>query len=83
MSVRANLFCEIYPLIRVYLKLSNGQILVGNIVLEAGLDESSSTQKLCLENIVKLYLRVRSFSHARQYIIKSLIRMNLKRSKDN
>lgn len=30
-----------------------------NIVLEAGIDESSKpTQKLCLENIIKLYLRV-------------------------
>ena len=36
-----------------------------NIVLESGIEESSCTQKLCLENIVKLYLRVRSFSYAR------------------
>ena len=45
-----------------------------NIVLEAGIDESCSTQKLCLENIVKLYLRVRSFSYARDYVSKYKIR---------
>ena len=63
-----------------------------NIVLEAGINESSSTHKLSLENIVKLYLRVRSFSYARDYISKYKIRekqtkskslrRNLKRSKD-
>ena len=41
-----------------------------NIVLEAGIDKSRSTQKLCLENIGKLYLRVRSFPYARDYVIK-------------
>jgi hypothetical protein len=64
-----------------------------NIVLESAIDESSSTQKLCLENILKLYLRVRSFSYAKDYISKYKIkekqtkskslRKNLKRSKDN
>jgi len=29
-----------------------------NIVPEAAINESNSTQKLCLQNIVKLYLRV-------------------------
>ena len=63
-----------------------------NIVVDADIDESSSTHKLCLENIVKLYLRVRSFSYARDYISKYKIRekqtkskslrKNLKRSKD-
>ena len=63
-----------------------------NIVLEVIIDESCSTQKLCLENIVKLYLRVRSFSYARDYVSKCKIRekqtkskslrKNLKRSKD-
>jgi hypothetical protein len=48
---------------------------------------------LCLENILKLYLRVRSFSYAKDYISKYKIkekqtkskslRKNLKRSKDN
>ena len=64
-----------------------------NIVLESGIEESSSTHKLCLENIVKLYVRVRSFSYARDYITKYKIkekytkskslRKDLKRSKDN
>ncbi len=36
-----------------------------NIVLESETNETCATQKLCLEIIVKLYLRVRSFSYAR------------------
>ena len=36
-----------------------------NIVLQAGTDGKNTVQKLCLENIIKLYLRVRSFSYAR------------------
>ena len=39
-----------------------------NIVLSAGVTKSGDTQKLCLENVVKLYLKVRSFSYARKYI---------------
>ena len=39
-----------------------------NIVSEA--QPSSCTQKLCLENILKLYIRVRSFSYARDFITK-------------
>jgi hypothetical protein len=64
-----------------------------NIVLESGIEESSSTQKLCLENIVKLYIRVRSFSYATDYISKYKIkekqtkskslRKDLKRSKNH
>jgi hypothetical protein len=64
-----------------------------NIVLESGIEESSSMQKLCLENIVKLYIRVRSFSYARDYISKYKIkekqtkskslRKDLKRSKNH
>ena len=42
--------------------------LWGNIVLSAGVDEAGSTQKLCLENVIKLYLKVRSFSYARDYL---------------
>lgn len=45
-----------------------------NIVMSAGVDQSSSTQKLCLENVVKLYLRVRSFSYARDYLTKHKIK---------
>jgi uncharacterized C2H2 Zn-finger protein len=39
-----------------------------NIVMSSGVNPSGDTQKLCLENIVKLYLKVRSFSYARDYI---------------
>ena len=35
---------------------------------------STSTQKLCLENVVKLYLKVRSFSYARDYLNKYKIK---------
>ena len=64
-----------------------------DIVLESGIEESSCTQKLCLENIVKLYVRVRSFSYARHYISKykikekktksKALRKDLKRGKDD
>ena len=45
-----------------------------NIVVSSGVDQTSSTQKLCLENVAKLYLRVRSFSYARDYITKYRIK---------
>ncbi len=64
-----------------------------NIVLDSGVGKSCSTQKLLLENIVKLYLRVRSFSYAKDYISKykikgkqaksKAIRKDLKRRKDS
>lgn len=64
-----------------------------NIVLDSGVKESCSTQKLLLENIIKLYLRVRSFSYARDYISKykmkekqtksKALRKDLKRRKDS
>lgn len=41
-----------------------------NIVLSSGVDPSCSTQKLCLENVIKLYLKVRSFSYARDFLTK-------------
>jgi hypothetical protein len=46
----------------------------GNIVLSAAVSKSSPTQKLCLENVVKLYLRVRSFSYTKDYISKYRIK---------
>ena len=53
-----------------------------NIVLESGIeDQSSCTQKLCLENIVKLYIRVRSFSYARDYTSKYKIKEKQAKSK--
>ena len=39
-----------------------------NIVVSSGVNPSGDTQKLCLENIVKLFLKVRSFSYARDDI---------------
>ena len=42
--------------------------LWGNIMQDCSRETSKQTKKLCLENIVKLYLRVRSFSYAKDYI---------------
>ena len=44
--------------------------LWNNIVMSSGVDPSSSTQKLCLENVIKLNLKVRSFSYARDFLTK-------------
>ena len=41
-----------------------------NIVYSCEVQPSNSTQKLCLENIVKLYLRVRAFSYTKDFITK-------------
>jgi hypothetical protein len=57
------------------------QSLWDNIVLESGIAETSSMQKLCLESIVKLYIRVRSFSYARDYISKYKIKEKQTKSK--
>ena len=64
-----------------------------NIVLTAGVNTTGQTQKLCLENLIKLYLKVRSFSYARDYLNKHKIkekktrqkalRKDLKRSADS
>ncbi len=45
-----------------------------NIVLSSGVESSSATPKLCLENIINLYLKVRSFSYAKDYIAKYKIK---------
>lgn len=45
-----------------------------NIVLTSGVGNSSPTQKLCLENVIKLYLKVRSFSYARDFVTKHKIK---------
>ena len=45
-----------------------------NIVVLSGVNSSGDTQKICLENIVKLFLRVRSFSYAKDYITQYKIR---------
>ena len=53
-----------------------------NIVLESGIESQfGSTQKLCLENVVKLYIRVRSFSYARDYTTKYKIKKKQGKSK--
>ena len=52
-----------------------------NIVLQAGTDGKNTVQKLCLENIIKLYLRVRSFSYAWDYISQYKIREKMTKSK--
>jgi hypothetical protein len=62
-----------------------------NITLSAGVD-NTSTKKLCLESVIYLYLKVRSFSYARDYLTKHKIkekktkqkalRKDLKRSAD-
>jgi uncharacterized C2H2 Zn-finger protein len=45
-----------------------------NIVVSSGVNPSGETHKLCLENIVKLFLKVRSYSYARDYITQYKIR---------
>ena len=52
-----------------------------NIVVSSGVNPSGDTQKLCLENIVKLFLKVRSFSYARDYITQYKIREKQRNSK--
>ena len=52
-----------------------------NILQGCGNNISKQTNKLCLENIVKLYLRVRSFSYAKDYISKFKIQQKAKKSK--
>lgn len=52
-----------------------------NIMQDCSQETSKQTQKLCLENIVKLYLRVRSFSYAKDYISKFKIQQKVGKSK--
>ncbi len=62
-------------------------------MLASGILSTSSTPKLCLENVVKLYLKVRSFSYAKDYVEKYKIkgkegrkralRKNMKQSSEN
>ena len=52
-----------------------------NIVVLSGVNSSGDTQKICLKNIVKLFLRVRSFSYANYYITQYKIRENKSKSK--
>ena len=52
-----------------------------NIMQDCGQKTSRQTEKLCLENIVKLYLRVRSFSYAKDYISNFKMQQKAVRSK--
>jgi uncharacterized C2H2 Zn-finger protein len=52
-----------------------------NILQACGNNISKQTNKLCLENIIKLYLKVRSFSYAKDYISKFKIQQKAKKSK--
>ncbi len=61
------------------LKSPTAKSLWENIVFSCEVQPSNSTQKLCLENIVKLYLRVRAFSYTRDFITK--YRINERQSK--
>ena len=45
-----------------------------NVVISSGVNSASSTQKLCLDNFIKLFLKVRSFSYARDYLNKHKIK---------
>ncbi len=75
------------------LKSPKVKSLWDNIVLASGVPSTSSTPKLCLENVVKLYLKVRSFSYAKDYVEKYKIkekegrkralRKNMKQSSEN
>ena len=37
-------------------------------MLSAGINPSCDINKLCLENIVKMFLKVRSFSYTKDYV---------------
>ena len=50
-------------------------------ILQECKDLPKQTTKLCLENIVKLYIKVRSFSYARDYVIKFKIKLKAAKSK--
>ena len=63
-----------------------------NIVLTSGVNPSCDMTKLCLENIVKMFLKVRSFSYTKDYVTqykikgkqrkKRALRKDLKRSSE-
>ena len=55
---------------------SKAKSLRENVLLSTGVEQSSSTHRLCLKNILQLYLKVRSFSYARDYVPKYKIKTN-------
>ena len=48
-------------------RLSTSPLLQENIVLSSGVNPSCDMNKLCLENIVKMFLKVGSFSYTKDY----------------
>ncbi len=52
-----------------------------NILQGCGQELSKQTHKICLENIIMLYLKVRSFSYAKDYINKYKIQKKTGKSK--
>jgi hypothetical protein len=52
-----------------------------NILFSSDIDTSDSTGKLCLENVLKLYLKVRTFSYAHDFITKYKIKEKQMKSK--
>ena len=52
-----------------------------NILQGCNQELSKQTIKLCLENIIKLYLKVRSFSYAKDYISKFKVKQKAVKSK--
>ena len=52
-----------------------------NIMMGCSEEVSKQSNKLCLENIIKLYLKVRSFSYAKDYISKFNIQRKAAKSK--
>jgi hypothetical protein len=50
-------------------------------VLCSGVDPSSPANRLCLENIVKLFLKVRSFSYTKDYVTQYKIKEKQRKSK--
>ena len=52
-----------------------------NILQGCGQELSKQTHKICLENIIMLYLKVRSFSYAKDYINKYKIQQKTGKSK--
>ena len=52
-----------------------------NILQGCGQEISKQTHKICLENIIILYLKVRSFSYAKDYINKFKVQQKAGKSK--
>ncbi len=57
------------------------KVFVGEYHMSSGIDILSPTQKLCLENVVKLYLRVRSFSYVCDFITQYKITQKKQRAR--